>query len=90
MFTEASIPLLVDAIVTRKLVDLTYMDAKGEVTTRVGEPYELNEQGFFWMWDVQKDGIRKFRVDRIQDFTVLDETFSPRFPGKVNGTEYPV
>jgi len=90
MISEASIPVLVGAIVTRKLVLLTYTDAKDETTTRTVEPYELNDQGYFWGWDVAKDEIRKFRVDRMGDFSVLEDSFTPRFPGKVNGIEYDI
>lgn len=84
MISEASVPVLVDAIMTSHLVQLTYIDMKGQMTTRIVEPYELRSDGHFFAYDVAKDGIRDFRIDGIQEpIVVMDETFTPRWEPKV-------
>lgn len=86
MITEASLPILADAIKTRHLVEFTYIDAVGEMTSRTVEPYQLKPTGHFFGWDVAKDGIRNFRVDRMQEpITVLEAIFTPRFEGIIDG-----
>jgi predicted DNA-binding transcriptional regulator YafY len=91
MISEASLPIVIDAIVTRHLMQFEYTDAKGETTTRTVEPYELKESGYFFGFDVSKGEIRQFRVDRMNDnIQILEDVFVPRWPGKVNGVEYPM
>jgi len=90
--TQEAAQSLVDAIVSRHLVEITYVDKKGDMTTRTVEPYELKEtdKGFyFYGWDVSKDAIRSFKMERFENIQVLDSLIpSPRFPAKVNGQEY--
>ena len=57
----------------------------GSIEPRVVEPYSFRNKGkdrnlLFFAWDPRKNGIRGFRVDRIQSVTELEETFQPRFP----------
>lgn len=46
------------------------------------EPYSFShddgEDGLF-AWDIDKGGIRRFSVDRIEDAQIADETYHPRY-----------
>lgn len=66
-----------------KLLQLVYRKTEtGEVTERVIEPYEIRG-GYFFGYDVDKDGIRKFFIVNILRAEVLDEEYEPRWPIKV-------
>ena len=58
-----------------------YKPDEDELTRRTIEPYALfngREGWYVAAVDVAKDDLRHFRLDRIKDATVLDETFEPR------------
>jgi proteasome accessory factor BC len=72
-----------DAVTGHRLVRLEYMDAEGEVSERVIEPYAFERELPWWYlfsWDRDKEDERSFRLDRIRDAEVLSDTFEPR-PG---------
>jgi proteasome accessory factor BC len=58
-----------------------YKPDEDELTRRTIEPYALfngREGWYVAAVDVAKDDLRHFRLDRIKDATLLDETFEPR------------
>ena len=84
---------LVEALQNKLQVTLIY-DKKttGEVVTHTGGIYEINDQdphgSTLWLWDTAlNDRIRRFYLDRIVSFQVLDTPFMPPqpWPLKLNG-----
>ena len=58
-----------------------YKPDEDALSTRTIEPYALfngREGWYVAAVDVDKDKLRHFRLDRIKDARVLDETFEPR------------
>jgi proteasome accessory factor BC len=58
-----------------------YKPDEDDLTRRTIEPYALfngREGWYVAAVDVAKDDLRHFRLDRIKDATLLDETFEPR------------
>jgi len=85
MYHSNVIEKIQDAGKTRKLLWIEAREEDGSVEPRVGEPYSFRDKGkddnlLFYAWDVRRNGIRAFRVDRIIDVKILEETFKPRFP----------
>jgi predicted DNA-binding transcriptional regulator YafY len=70
------------AIADRRLLEIEhYKEELDEFTKRTVEPYKLmnGQEGWYvHAFDVEKDGPRSFRLDRIRSATVLDESFEPR------------
>jgi proteasome accessory factor BC len=80
---DPSYARLVNAAVAghRRLRMEYYKPDEDELTTRTIEPYALfngREGWYVAAVDVDKDKLRHFRLDRIKDARVLDETFVPR------------
>jgi proteasome accessory factor BC len=70
------------AIVGRSLLRIEYYkENEDEFTERTIEPYKLanGQEGWYvHSYDLDKDATRSYRLDRIREATVLDETFEPR------------
>jgi proteasome accessory factor C len=70
------------AIVANKLVELEYFkENEDDLVKRTVEPYALTNGREGWYvasFDPQRDGMRHFRLDRIKQVTVTEETFEPR------------
>jgi proteasome accessory factor C len=70
------------AIVGRRLLRLEYYKAnEDEFSERTVEPYALingREGWYVASFDLAKDALRHFRLDRVKSAEVLDETFEPR------------
>ena len=69
----------------KKVIWLEATEKDGSVEPREVEPYSFRDRGkdgslLFFGWDIQKDQIRAFRVDRILNVSILDKSFRPRFP----------
>jgi len=72
------------AVDARRKVHMTYSDASAEVTVRTVRPLGLFFWGSTWgviAWCELRDDFRDFRLDRIQQYTVLDEPFDSE-PGR--------
>jgi proteasome accessory factor C len=78
------VPDVSKAIAERRLLELEYYkENEDEFTTRHVEPYQLlnGQEGWYvHCFDIERDGPRSFKLDRIKSATPLDETFEPR-PG---------
>jgi len=62
---------------------LSYRDRSGSGTIRIVEPYRLVSTGYRWYlmaFDVERDGWRTFRVDRIGDSAEAGGRFGRRDP----------
>jgi predicted DNA-binding transcriptional regulator YafY len=70
------------AIVERKIVELEYYkENEDDLVMRRVEPYALTNGREGWYvasFDPEREGMRHFRLDRIKQATVTDETFEPR------------
>ena len=84
MQEEDLVRTLADAVMRHRLVRIEYVDAEGETSKRVIEPYGFERElpnWYLFSWDPRKGGgERSFRLDRIRNAEVLPETFEPR-PG---------
>jgi predicted DNA-binding transcriptional regulator YafY len=71
-----------EAIAGRRLLRLEYYKpSEDQFTTRTVEPYALingREGWYVASFDPERDDVRHFRLDRIKQAEVLDETFEPR------------
>jgi predicted DNA-binding transcriptional regulator YafY len=69
-------------VVERKVLELDYVDRNDQRTTqRVVEPYGLaggDEHWYLMAWCRLRQGGRTFRLDRIRDAVVRDESVPPR------------
>jgi predicted DNA-binding transcriptional regulator YafY len=79
---ETLVSTFTSAIRDRRLVEIEYQK-EGEETssTRIVEAYSLERELPNWRvhtWDRTRDGERSFRLDRMRDAKLLDETFEPR------------
>jgi predicted DNA-binding transcriptional regulator YafY len=80
---ESLIRTFSQAIEEHRLIEMDYIDAEGNASRRVVEPYAFERELPNWYvhcWDRTAGGERSFRFDRMRGATMLDETFEPR-PG---------
>lgn len=71
------------AIDDRRVLVLQYEDREGEASERRVRPLALYFWGRTWTlaaWCELRQDYRNFRLDRIEDMTVLDETFAHESP----------
>jgi predicted DNA-binding transcriptional regulator YafY len=70
------------AIVDRKLIEIEYYkQSEGELTVRRIEPYALvngREGWYVASFDVEREAMRHFRLDRIKRVTLSEQGFEPR------------
>ncbi len=70
------------AVAGRRLLRIEYYkENEDEFTERTIEPYKLanGQEGWYvHCFDLDKDASRSYRLDRIREATVLDDTFEPR------------
>ena len=69
------------AIVNFRITDLTYVALSEETTSRMIEPvaiYSFDEKWIVIAWCRLRAAYRSFRLDRIQHFKILEETFVDR------------
>jgi predicted DNA-binding transcriptional regulator YafY len=72
------------AVRQRRAVRLSYRDAEGAATVRTVHPLGLFYWGNAWSlgaWCELRSGFRNFRLDRMEEAGLLDETF-PKVPGR--------
>jgi predicted DNA-binding transcriptional regulator YafY len=80
----ANLPALRGAILERRKVHFAYRRADEEHSERTVRPVGLFFWGYNWTltaWCELRDDFRSFRVDRIAQLALRDETFEPE-PGK--------
>jgi proteasome accessory factor C len=71
-----------EAIASRRVLEIQYYkENEDQFTKRRVEPYRLENGREGWYaecFDLNKDGIRHFKLDRIKEASVTDEPFEPR------------
>ncbi|SPH17917.1 hypothetical protein DEA8626_01445 [Defluviimonas aquaemixtae] len=71
------------AAANRLCVELDYMDERGRRRSRLIEPYSLRRTSenniILHAWNIDSDGHRSYRVDRIQGARTTNQTFAPRY-----------
>lgn len=86
MFGKGDIMTIIqDAGRRKKLLWLEAEEENGSIEPRKVEPYSFRDRGkdgnlLFFAWDIQKNQIRSFRLDRINNVTVLSKSYRPRYP----------
>lgn len=63
------------------LIDYTEKDGSNEGWREI-EPYSFREKNgieFFYGFDIKKNGIRGFIVDSINEITITNNTYNPRW-----------
>jgi predicted DNA-binding transcriptional regulator YafY len=79
---ESFVSTFSTAIRDRRLVEIEYQKEGEEgSSTRIVEPYSLERELPNWRvhtWDRTRDGERSFRLDRMRNATLRDETFDAR------------
>lgn len=63
----------------QRLLQITYIDAKDKPTIRTVEPYEVKE-GKLFAFDISKEAIRAFQIDRIQSAELHLTEYAARWP----------
>jgi len=72
----------------KKILKILYREKKSGIIDgwRYVEPYSLScddgENGFF-AWDINKNGIRRFSLERIVELIIIDSTYFPRYKIKI-------
>ncbi len=66
-----------------KVLSIVYLEKDGtNEGPRLVEPYSMRDVGTekeaFFGFDIAKEGIRRFSVDRIQSVAITDQSFIPR------------
>lgn len=67
----------------RRVLSIEYLEKdNSNEGPRLVEPYSMRDVGTekeaFFGFDIAKDGIRRFTVDRILNVEITDQTFTPR------------
>ena len=73
--------LIKSAIENNKIISFSYTNVKGEFTERPVEPMVIMAKGFTWYlyaYCLMRKDFRVFRLSRLKDVKVLDETFTRR------------
>ena len=69
------------AIVAKQVLAITYRDKNGEASTRVIEPVAVlgvRPHWYLWAWCRSREAPRSFRLDRIIEAVMTDETVPDR------------
>ena len=71
-----------DAIAGSRVLELSYYkENEDQLTDRRVEPYRLQNGREGWYvecYDLNKGGVRHFKLDRVKEATLSEETFEPR------------
>lgn len=81
-----------DAVLRRRVLAFTYYGGSGEMTTRLAEPLKLVFRGQAWYvyaWCRSRCDFRFFKLSRMEDITVSDETHDREVPERVTQESAP-
>jgi proteasome accessory factor C len=71
-----------EAIGSSRILELQYYkENEDQFTKRAVEPYRLENGKEGWYvecYDLTKDGVRHFKLDRVKEATISEQTFEPR------------
>lgn len=75
--------LIIEAGQQLKTIKINYTEKDGSNEGyREVEPYSFREKNgieYFYGYDIEKDGIRGFIIDSINDIEITENTFEPRW-----------
>jgi predicted DNA-binding transcriptional regulator YafY len=67
----------------RKILKIIYYEKDGfSDGWRYIEPYSFshdNGEGGLFAWDISKNGIRRFSIDRIHNAEITEDSYNPRY-----------
>lgn len=78
---KRSLEIVKSALHENKLLSFTYIDGHGSKTERIVEPYQLVLKSNHWYFQGycrSKNDYRLFRLSRMTQLQMLQETYSPR------------
>ncbi len=78
---KQSLEIVKSALKENKLLSFTYMDGHGNKTERIVEPYQLVLKSSHWYFQGycrSKKDYRLFRLSRMTNLQMLQETYHPR------------
>lgn len=75
-----------NGMINKKLISISYKDAKDQITTRTVEPYEI-KNGKLFAHCRTRNSIRGFNLDRITSVTETNMDFEPRYPITIEGVQ---
>ncbi len=83
MSKEENLKKITEGARNLKVLSIEYHEKDGSNEgRRFVEPYSMRDVGTekeaFFGFDIAKDGIRRFTVDRILDVQITDKIFTPR------------
>ena len=79
--THPYLEIIKTALQESRLLSFEYADRYGKKTTRTAEPYQLVLKSSHWYWlgyCHKRNDFRLFRISRISNLQIQDETFTPR------------
>lgn len=74
--------IIMSAAKNKHTVTIQYKDSKGQVSTRVTEPYELRDDSY-WGYCHMRGSIRNFKISNILNATEDATTYTPRWPVQI-------
>lgn len=84
-FQKNLFELIKNAILTHKKLEFVYYNSYGKTTTRTVEPLQIcfkYKSWYVFSYDSDKADYRLFKLTRIKDCHILDETFERELPVK--------
>ena len=78
---KRSLEIVKTALQEHRLLSFTYTDGHGSQTERIAEPYQLVLKSGHWYFQGycrSRNDYRLFRLSRMTDLQMLQETYSPR------------
>jgi len=70
-----------------KILKIIYLEKDGTSEGwRYVEPYSFSYddgEGGLFAWDISKNGIRRFSVDRITNAEITEDSYNPRYEIKI-------
>lgn len=76
---------IIKAAKEHRTIKISYTDVKNVATfDRECEPYEIKGDGIY-MFDLDKQSIRLFKLSNIDRAVLTNNTFTPRWPIQIEG-----
>jgi predicted DNA-binding transcriptional regulator YafY len=73
-----------NAMVSKKMISITYTDAKHNPSVRTIEPYEI-KNGKLFGYCRTRNAIRGFNLERISLIKETEMDYAPRYPVQIEG-----
>lgn len=83
MKTEEVISTIKNAAMVNNTISLLYTNSSDGIKPREVEPYSI-KNGSFFAYDVKKEGIRNFKLDRVISVRETLNKFNPKWDFEFN------